>query len=109
MKSFKKWKLLIINLVAILCLIMVWYFFSLWIKAYDLGSSQEERVSIYLKNFPSFLGLYGITLIEILICSAIITINIINFKQNDLFGKFINITISVVAGIKLLLTLFMLM
>ena len=53
MKNQTKWK--ISTLISLICLIIPFSIYSLWIYVYNLGTTQAERVSIFKDYFPDFL------------------------------------------------------
>lgn len=94
---------------GLFCLIIAWTTVFLWFRAFHAGTSQPERVQIYLDYFPSFLSVGAITLIDIILCVAAIIICSFCLKLKGLIWKILNIVIIVGCGLRLLLTLFWLM
>ena len=53
MKNQTKWK--ISTLISLICLIIPFSIYSLWVYVYNLGTTQAERVSVFKDYFPDFL------------------------------------------------------
>ena len=90
-------------------MLIAWTTVFLWIRAFNAGTSQPERVQIFLSYFPTFLSQDAITLIVAIFCVAAIVISSICLRLKGIGWKILNIVIIVGSGIRLLLTLFWLM
>jgi hypothetical protein len=90
-------------------LVIAWTTVFLWHTAFNAGTSQPERVQIFLNYFPSFLSLGAITLIDVILCIAAIIISSNCLKLKGLVWKILNTIIMAGCGLRLLLTLFWLM
>jgi hypothetical protein len=78
----------------------------LWIHAFKHGDNQLERVDIFLAYFPAFLGLTGITILEVVLCIVAIVISIQCLKLSNILWKLISIITIVGCTLILLLILF---
>jgi hypothetical protein len=98
-----------LTFVGLVCLFMVWTTFFIWLKAFDAGTSQSERVQIFLSYFPSSVSLNLITLLTVILCIAGIIISSICLRLKDPDWKIMNMAIIIGCGLRFLLQLFWLM
>ena len=84
--------------------------YRLWIKAFNLGTSQSERVSIFNSYFPDSLqGRWDTTYLSISFCLLAIILSSICLKLSQKFWKILNIIILIFSSLLLLLNLFSMM
>jgi hypothetical protein len=110
MKSLNQTQLKILTLVSLICLLIPFSIYSLWIYVFDLETTQTERVAIFKDYFPDFLyARWGITLLSITFCVAAIIFSSISFKLSAKFWKTLNITVLMLSSLLLILNLFSMM
>ena len=79
------------------------YFMGLWVRAFKLGSNQQERVEIFWNHFPDFLhGRFRITFLSIFLCALAIVLAAKGLKEKGKFWQGLNIII-LAGGVMLLL------
>ena len=76
---------------------------GIWFYAFQTGENQQERVQNFLSYFPSFLGLWGITAIQIGLSTGAIVISSICLRLTHNGWKLMNI--AVIAGGSLMVLL----
>ena len=103
-----KWK--IFTLISLICLIIPFSIYSLWIYVFKLGTTQAERVSIFKDYFPDFLdGRWSTTIISIIFSISAVILSNVNLKYLKGIWKFINIVILILSSLLLILNLFSMM
>jgi len=98
-------RLELLTCLALVCLLVSAATIFLWIRAFNAGTSQPERVQIYLGYFPSFLGLGGISVIEIILCITAIVLSSICLRLREIGWKLLNLVIIIGSAFRLLLIL----
>jgi hypothetical protein len=99
-----KWKIL--TLISLICLIIPFLIYSLWIYVFNLGTTQAERVSIFKAYFPDFLeGRWSTTIISVIFSVSAIIISRINLKYLKGIWNLINILILILSSMMLFLNL----
>ena len=107
-RSQTKWKTS--TLISLICLIIPFSIYSLWIYVYNLGTTQAERVSVFKDYFPDFLdGRWSTTIISIIFSISAVILSSINLKRLKKFWKLINILILILSSLLLFLNLFSMM
>jgi hypothetical protein len=110
MKSLNKIPFKISTLVSLICLIITFSIYVLWIYVFDLGTTQAERVVIFKDYFPDFLnGRWSITILGIIFCIISIIFSTNNLKLSKKFWKVLNVIILIISGLLLFLNLFSMM
>lgn len=110
MKNRSQTKSKILTLISLICLIVPFSIYSLWIYAFNLGATQAERVSVFKDYFPDFLdGRWDITIISIIFCITAVILSSINLKHLKGIWKLINIVILILSSLLLFLNLFTIM
>lgn len=110
MKNINQNQSKILTLISLICLLIPFSIYGLWIYVFDLGTNQVERVAIFKDYFPDFLnGRWSITLVSIFFCISAIIINSINLKTLKKNWKLLNILILLLSSLLLLLNLFSMM
>jgi hypothetical protein len=95
---------------GLFCLFIPFSIIGLWMRAFNLGDNQADRVSIFNNFFPDFLrGKYSTTLLSIAFCIAAIFLSIICLKLSEKLWKFLNIAVLVISISLFLLNLFSMM
>lgn len=108
MKNQTKWKIL--TLISLICLIIPFSIYSLWIYVYNLGSTHAERVSVFKDYFPDFLdGRWSTTKISIIFSISAVILSSINLKHLKGIWNLINIVILILSSLLLILNLFSMM
>ena len=108
MKNQTKWK--ISTLISLICFIIPFSIYSLWIYVYNLETTQVERVSVFKDYFPDFLdGRWSITIISIIFSLSAVILSSINLKHLTRFWKLLNTLILIFSSILLFLNLFSMM
>lgn len=108
MKNQTKWK--ISTLISLVCLMIPFSIYILWIYVYNLGTTQAERVSIFMDYFPDFLDRrWSTTIISIIFSSTAVILISINLKHLRGIWKLINIVILIFSSLLLFLNLFSMM
>ena len=92
--------------ISLLCFLITWSTLFLWICAFNVGTEQSENVKIYLSYFPASIGLVGITIGEVILCIASITLSSICLKRKENGLITLNIFILVGISIRLMLMIF---
>jgi hypothetical protein len=96
----------LITLLGFFCFLVTLTVQLLWIHAFHQGASQPERVHIFLAYFPEFLGLRGITVMEIILCVVAIVISIKSYSRSWILWKLLRVIVIIGCALLLLLTLF---
>lgn len=110
MRSLNKTQLKILTLVSLICLLIPFSIYGLWIYVFDLGTTQAERVAIFKDYFPGFLdGRWSTTLLSITFCVSAIIFSSISFKLSGKLWRSLNIVILIISSLLLLLNLFSMM
>ena len=110
MKSLNQTQLKILTLVSLICMLIPFSIFALWIYVFDLGTTQVERVAIFKDYFPDFLnGRWSTTFLGIAFCIIAIIFSSISLKLSGKLWKGLNIIILVISSLLLLLNLFSMM
>ena len=110
MKNRSQLKSKVLTLISLICLIIPFSIFSLWIYVYKLGTTQAERVSIFKDYFPDFLdGRWSTTIISIILSISAVILSSINLKYLKGIWKLINIVILILSSLLLFLNLFSMM
>jgi len=108
--NFKITHLKGLTIISITCSIISFTIYGMWIHAFNLGTTQTERVAIFKNYFPDFLnGRWDITFIEIAFCVSAIILSSTSLKFSIKFWKSVNILIIILSGLLLLLNLFSMM
>ena len=82
MKNSNQTSLKIATLVSLICLLIPLTIYGLWIYAFNLGTTQVERVTIFKDYFPDFLnGRWDTTFISIAFCVVAILLSTNNLKR----------------------------
>ena len=110
MKNSNQTSLKIATLVSLICLLIPITIYGLWIYAFNLGTTQVERVTIFKNYFPDFLnGRWDTTFISIAFCVVAILLSTLNLKKIKKYWRTLNIFIIVISSLLLLLNLFSMM
>ncbi len=110
MKSLNHTHLKILTLVGLICLLIPFSIYGLWIYVFKLGASQAERVAIFKDYLPDFLGgRWDATLLSITFCVLAIVFSRISFKLSGKLWKVLNVIILILGSLLLLLNLFSMM
>jgi hypothetical protein len=110
MKSVNKTQYKILTLVSLICLLIPFSIYGLWIYVFDLGTTQVERVAVFKDYFPNFLnGRWSTTLLSIAFGISAIILSSISLKLSIKIWKSLNILILLLSSLLLLLNLFSMM
>ena len=110
MKSVNKTQYKILTLVSLICLLIPFSIYGLWIYVFDLGTTQVERVAVFKDYFPNFLnGRWSTTLLSIAFSISAIILSSISLKLSIKIWKSLNILILLLSSLLLLLNLFSMM
>ena len=110
MKNSNQTSLKIATLVSLICLLIPLIIYGLWIYAFNFGTTQVERVTIFKDYFPDFLnGRWDTTFISIAFCVVAILLSTLNLKKIKKYWRTLNIFIIVISSLLLLLNLFSMM
>lgn len=110
MKFLNHKQLKILTLVSLICLLIPFSIFGLWIYVSDLVTTQAERVVIFKSYFPDFLdGRWGTTLLSITFCLYSIVFSSFCVKLPGKLWKLLNIIILFLSSSLLFLNLFSMM
>jgi hypothetical protein len=100
----------VFTLAGLLCLSVPLSMFGLWIYAFDLGTTQAERVAMYNSYFPDFLNGRGdTTYLSLLFSIAAIILSNLGLKLSGKLWRGLNIVILVLGALLLLSNLFSMM
>jgi hypothetical protein len=109
-KTLSPVNLKILSLVGMLCLSVPFSIFGLWNYSWNLGTTQDERVSIFKSYFPGFLqGQYDSALLSIVFCILAGVLSIICLKLLEKPWRILNIFNLALCSLLLLLNLFSMM
>lgn len=110
MKVSNQTSLKIVSLISLICLLIPLIIYGLWIYAFNLGTTQAERVTIFKDYFPDFLnGRWDTTFISIAFCVVAILLSTTNLKKIKNYWRTLNIFIIIISSLLLLLNLFSMM
>ena len=110
MKSSNRTSLIIATLISLICTLIPLVIYGLWIYAFNLGTTQAERVTLFKNYFPDFLnGRWDTTFISIAFCVVAILLSTLNLKKLKNFWRTLNILIVVISSLLLFLNLFSMM
>ena len=110
MKSLNQIQLKILTLVGLICFLIPFTIYGLWIYVFDLGTNQTERVSLFKDYFPDFLnGRWDTTFLGIFFCVLAIIFSSIGLKLLRKYWRILNVFILILSCLLLLLNLFSMM
>ncbi len=110
MKSLNKIPFKISTLLSLICLLIPFSIYVLWIYVFGLGTTQAERVAIFKDYFPDFLnGRWSTTILSIIFCIIAIIFSSNNLKLSKKFWKILNVIILTISSLLLFLNLFSMM
>ena len=110
MKKSNQFILKTLTFVSLIFLSIPLFIYGLWIQAFNLGTCQSERVTIFNSYFPDFLhGRWDITYLNIVFCILAIILSSFCLKLPQKLWKVLNIIILIFSCLLLLLNLFSLM
>ena len=110
MKSLPSKGLKMASIVGLLCLFVPVIILGLWIHAFNLGSTQINRVEIFTRYFPeSFNGRLTITFLSMAFCILTIILSGISLTQSEKLWKAMNFFTLVLGLLLLLMNLFQIM
>lgn len=110
MKSLTHRSLKTFTGLALICLLINILILGLWIYAFNLGTTQIERVAIFDNYFPDALvGRWNITFLSMAFCIAAIILSNISMKLPGKLWKLLNIIILIFSILSLSLNLFSMM
>ena len=98
-----------LTLLSMASLLVAIAMLGIWIYAFQMGDNQEERVQNFLSYFPSFLGLWGITAIQIGLSTGAIVISSICLRLTHNGWKLMNIALIAAASLIFLINIWELM
>lgn len=97
-------------LLSLICLLIPFSIYVLWIYVLDLGTTQAERVAIFKDYFPDFLnGRWDTTILSIFFCIIAIILSSNNVKSAKKLWKVLNRIILIVSSLLLFLNVFSMM
>jgi hypothetical protein len=102
-------RLELFSFLALFCMLTTWASVFLWIRAFNAGAEQSERIKIFLSYFPSFSGLAVITITDLVLCIGAVIISGICLKLQKTEWRILNIAILAGCILRLFLILFGLM
>ena len=106
MKSFNRTQSKILTLVSLICLLIPSSILGLWIYVFDLPLTYAERVTVFKKYFPDFLGgRWGTTLLSMIFCVSAIVFSGMSLKLPDRSWKVLNAIIVIISSSLLFLNL----
>jgi len=106
MKSLNHTRLKVLTLVSLICLLIPSSILGLWIYVSDLPVAHAERVAVFKKYFPDFLGgRWGTTLLSMIFCLSAIVFSIMSLKLSDKLWKVLNTVIVIISSSLLFLNL----
>jgi hypothetical protein len=110
MKSLNKIPFKISTLVSLICLLIPFSIYALWIYVFDLGTTQSERVALFKNYFPDFLnGRWSTTILSIIFCVIAIIFSSNNLLLSKKNWKILNVIILIISSLLLFLNLFSMM
>jgi hypothetical protein len=109
-QTFSQVNLKILSLFGVLCLSVPFSIFGLWIYSWNLGTTQDERISIFKSYFPGFLqGQHYSAFLSIAFCILAGILSIICLKLPGKSWRILNIFNLAFCGLLLFLNLFSMM
>jgi len=110
MKSPTSDRLKIASVAGQICLFVPVLMIGLWIHAFNLGTTQTERVEIFTNYFPGFLhGRFTHTLVSMAFCILSIVLCRMGMKLPEKSWRALNSFSLVLAALILLMNLFEMM
>lgn len=110
MINIKQAKWNILTLISLICLMIPFSIYTLWIYVFNLGTSQAERVADFKNYFPDFLdGRWSSTIVSIIFCISAVILSSINLKHLKRTWYLMNILIILLSNMLLFLNLFSMM
>jgi len=110
MKSLNHSKLKILTLVSLICFLIPFLIYGLWIYVFNLGITQAERVAIFKDYLPNFLdGRWDATVLSIIFCASAIIFSSISLKLSGKSWKILNVIILILSCLLLFLNLWSMM
>ena len=110
MKSLNRTQSKILTLVSLICLLIPSSILGLWIYVFDLPLTYAERVTVFKKYFPDFLGgRWGTTLLSMIFCVSAIVFAGMSLKLSDKLWKVLNTVIVIISSFLLFLNLWSMM
>lgn len=110
MINIKQTKWNILTLVSLICLMIPFSIYTLWIYVFNLGTTQAERVAVFKNYFPDFLdGRWSSTIVSIIFCITSVILSSLNLKHLNRTWYLMNILIILLSSILLFLNLFSMM
>lgn len=110
MKSLNQTQLKVLTLASLICLLIPFSIYGLWIYVLDLGTTQAERVAIFKGYFPDFLnGRWDTTFLGIVFCVSSIILSSISLKMSGKSWKRLNYIALIISSLLLFLNLFSMM
>lgn len=110
MKGGNQSKSKLFILISIICLLIPFSIYGLWIYVFGLATTEAERVAIFNSWFPNFLsGRWSINFISITFCVAAIIFSSISLTLSQIYWKLVILFILILSTILLGLNLFSMM
>jgi len=110
MKRLNKIPFKILTLLSLICMLIPFSIYALWIYVFNLGTTQAERVAVFKSYFPDFLnGRWSTTLLGIFFLIVAIIFSSNNLKLTNKNWRVLNIIILVISSLLLFLNLFSMM
>jgi len=100
-------RLKVLTFLGLACLFIPILIIGLWMRAFNLGDNQIDRVAIFNNYFPGFLqGQYSTTYLSLISCLLAIILSSISLKLPGKLWKALNILILIFASLLFLLNVF---
>jgi len=100
----------IATFIGLICMLIPLSIYGLWINAFNMGTSQVERVSVFNGYLPDYLqGSGDVTYLSMIFCVLAIILSSICLKILGKPLRVLNIIILIFASLLLLLNLFSIM
>lgn len=106
MKNLNQNKWITLTSLGFICMVIPFIIYALWIRAFNLGSSQTERLLIFNEHLPDFLARgSNVTIISIAFSVLAIIFSSMSLMKLKGIWRLFNILTLVLSGVLLLLNI----
>lgn len=110
MKKISQAQAKLLTFISFICFLVPLSIYVLWIYAFNLGTTQADRVTIFKDYFPDFMhGRWDTTLLSIFFCILAVIFSGNSFNLSGKRWKILNTTILILSSLLLLLNLWSMM
>lgn len=110
MKNKNNLKWILLTLFSFISFLIPLSIYVLWLKAFNLGTNQAERVLVFREYFPDFLhGRWDTTIVGLIFSFLAIILSAISLKSSSKLKKFINLSVLICSSMLFILNLISMM